>query len=194
MIQSHLILSMGTPGWVLAAAAVIVVVAAVGIYNGLVRRRVAVRDGWAQIDVQLQRRHHLIPNLVETVKGYAAHEKTALEGVIAARNQAAAASGPAAVGAAEGLLGAALGRVFALSEAYPDLKANAGFIQLGQELASAENLIGSARAQYNRLVADYNTSITVVPSVILARPLGFREEEFFEIEEPAAREVPKVRF
>ncbi len=163
-------------------------------YNGLVARRMAVRAAWGQIDVVLKRRYDLIPNLVETVRGYAAHEKETLERVIAARNQAVSARGPAGVAAAEGMLSGLLRQLFAVAEAYPDLKANANFQQLQGELASSENLIASARQQYNNLVQVYNASIAMFPTSVVAGVFGFREEEFFELTEAAQREAPKVRF
>ncbi len=173
---------------------VVVILWVIFIYNGLVRRRMDVRGGWAQIDVQLKRRYDLIPNLVETVKGYAAHEKDALERVISARNQAVSARGPGEVAVAEGLLSGALRQLFALSEAYPDLKANTNFQQLSAELASTENQVSGARQHYNRAVAGYNEAIQIFPNLLIAGLLGFRPEEFFEIDEPTAREAPKVKF
>lgn len=173
---------------------VVVILWIIVAYNGLVRRRLDVRGAWAQIDVVLRRRHDLIPNLVETVKGYAAHEKETLDRVISARNQAASAATPGAHSAAEGMLSGALRQLFALSEAYPDLKANANFQQLSGELATTENVISAARQEYNRAVGGYNEAIAVFPTVLIAGPLGFRAEEFFELDEPAAKEAPKVKF
>lgn len=164
------------------------------VYNRLVRRRMDVREGWSQIDVALKRRHDLIPNVVETVKGYAAHEKDSLERVIAARNQAVAAKTPGESAVAEGLLTSALRQIFALSEAYPDLKANANFQQLSAELSNTENQISGVRQRYNRAVADYNEALQIFPNLLISGPLGFRAEEFFELEEPAAKEAPKVKF
>lgn len=181
----------------LIALAVVVGVAVLWIivvYNGLVRRRMDVRESWAQIDVSLKRRHELIPNIVETVKGYAAHEKETLERVIAARNQAVSATTPGQSAAAESLLGGALRQIFALSEAYPDLKANANFQQLSGELSNTENQISGMRQRYNRAVADYNESLQVFPNLLISGPLGFRAEEFFELDDPAAKEAPKVKF
>jgi LemA protein len=163
-------------------------------YNGLVRFRNRVRNAWAQIDVQLKRRHDLIPNLVETVKGYAGHEKETLESVIQARNQAAQASGPAQQGAAEGMLSQALGRLMVVVEQYPDLKANTNFLSLQEELTSTENKIGFARQFYNDEVMKYNTNIQSVPTNIVAGMFRFGQEEFFELEDQAAREAPKVQF
>lgn len=164
----------------------------IGVYNGLVRARNETKNGWAQIDVQLKRRHDLIPNLVETVKGYAAHEAETLEAVIQARNAAASANGPAEAGAAEGILGAALGKLFALSEAYPDLKANQNFLALQEELTSTENKIGFARQAYNDAATRYNNKREVFPANMISG--SFEEAELFEIEVAAEREVPKVEF
>lgn len=166
----------------------------VGIYNGLVRLRTRVRAAWAQIDVQLKRRHDLIPNLVETVKGYAAHEKDTLERVITARNRAVAANGPAQSAAAENFLGGALRQLFALSEAYPDLKANTNFQQLSEELTTTENKISFARQHYNESVRELNETIQVFPNVMFAGMFGFKAEEYYELEDPAAKEAPKVKF
>ena len=164
----------------------------IGIYNGLVRARNEARNGWSQIDVQLKRRHDLIPNLVETVKGYAAHEKDTLEAVISARTAAVAAKTPGEAGKAEGLLGAALGNLFALSERYPDLKANQNFLSLQEELASTENRIGFARQAYNDAATLYNNKREVFPANLISG--GFEKAELFEIEIAAEREVPKVEF
>ncbi len=176
------------------AVALILFIWTIAIYNGLVRRRMTVREAWAQIEVQLKRRHELIPNLVETVKGYAAHEKETLNAVIAARNQAVGATTPAQSGVAEGMLSGALRQLFALSEAYPNLKANENFMQLSGELASTENQISSARQFYNDAVGRYNSSVQIFPNVLFAGMLGFHAAEFFELDEPAAREAPRVKF
>ena len=154
--------------WVFVAVAVLAVFYFIGIYNGLVRARNEARNGWSQIDVQLKRRHDLIPNLVETVKGYAAHEKDTLEAVISARTAAVAAKTPGEAGKAEGLLGAALGNLFALSERYPDLKANQNFLSLQEELASTENRIGFARQAYNDAATLYNNKRAVFPANLLS--------------------------
>ncbi|MHB0958416.1 MAG: LemA family protein [Pirellulaceae bacterium] len=164
----------------------------VGIYNGLVRRRNEKDNAWAQIDVQLKRRHDLIPNLVETVKGYAKHERETLDAVIQARNQAVSAQGPAEAGQAEGVLGAALGRLFALAEAYPDLKANQNYLALQEELSSTENRIGYARQAYNDAATRYNNAREVFPANLISG--GFAKAELFEIEFGKEREVPNVRF
>jgi LemA protein len=172
----------------------IVVVWVIGLYNGLIRLRNIVKNAWSQIDVQLKRRHDLIPNLVETVKGYAGHEKSTLENVTKARNQAVAAQGPQAQGQAEGMLTQALGRLMVVVEQYPDLKANQNFLGLQEELSSTENRIGFARQAYNDSVMTYNTKIQSFPANIIAGMFSFKDEEFFEIEDEAAREVPKVQF
>jgi LemA protein len=184
----------GVGAGIALALAAVVILWTVLIYNGLIRKRMSVKGAWAQIDVQLKRRHDLIPNVVETVKGYAGHEKDTLERVIKARNQAVGASGVAATAASENMLTGALRQLFALSEAYPDLKANTNFQQLSEELASTENKISFARQTYNNCVGLYNEAIMVFPSVILANMFAFRAEEFYELDEPAARGAPKVSF
>ncbi len=165
-----------------------------GLYNGLVRLRNAVKNAWSQIDVQLKRRHDLIPNLVETVKGYAAHEKETLSRVISARNFAMNVSGPAEAGRAEGALSGALKSLFAVSEAYPDLKANQNFLALQEELTSTENKIAFSRQAYNDAVMRYNNMTEVVPSNIIAGMFNFKASEFFEIVIPEEKDVPKVSF
>lgn len=180
--------------YILIAIVVILVLWLMGAYNGLVRRRNRVKEGWAQIDVQLKRRYDLIPNLVETVKGYAAHEKETLERVIAARQRGVQAKGVAEQAEAENMITGALRQLFALSEAYPDLKANQNFLALQEELTSTENKIGFARQYYNSEVRGYNTKIEMFPTNIVAGMFGFKPAEFFELEEPAAREAPKVQF
>ena len=166
----------------------------IGMYNGLVRLKNQVKNAWAQIDVQLKRRHDLIPNLVETVKGYAGHEKTTLENVVQARSKAVSAQGVGAQAQAEGELSSALGRLMVVVEQYPDLKANQNFLSLQEELASTENRIGFSRQYYNDEVMQYNTRIQSVPTNIVAGMFAFAQEEFFEIEDQAAREAPKVQF
>lgn len=165
-----------------------------GMYNGLVRLRNQVKNAWAQIDVQLKRRHDLIPNLVETVKGYAGHEKTTLEAVIQARSRAVAATGVEAQSQAEGELSAALGRLMVVVEQYPDLKANQNFLGLQEELTSTENRIGFSRQHYNDSVMTYNTRTESFPANIIAGMFGFAREAFFELQDEAAREAPKVQF
>ena len=163
-------------------------------YNGLVRLRNAVKNAWSQIDVQLKRRYDLIPNIVETVKGYAAHEKTTLEQVIQARQRGIEASTVKDQAAAENMITGALRQLFALSEAYPNLKANENFLALQEELSSTENKIGFARQYYNDTVQAFNTRQQIFPANLVASMLGFEPAEFFEIEEPSHRQAPKVSF
>src|SRR6266853_3786118 len=177
---------------------IVLVVIAVGLvlylmtaYNGLVRLKVQCDNAWSDIDVQLKRRYDLIPNLIETVKGYAAHEKGTLEGVVAARNRAMTSEGPAAKAEAEGALTAALRQVFALAEAYPQLRAVESFNQLQATLNQIEDSIQNARRYYNAVVRDLNTKIAQSPSNIIAGMLGFKPREFFEVTSTAEREAPK---
>lgn len=176
------------------AVLVVLVGWAVGIYNGLVRLRNAVRDAWAQIDVQLKRRYDLIPNLVETAKGYMKHERETFEAVTQARAAAAGATSIADRGQKEAGLTAALGRLFAVAEAYPDLKANQNFLSLQEELTSTENKISFARQFYNDTVMNLNNKIEMFPSNIVAGMFNFSEGEFFELQDEAQREAPKVDF
>ena len=187
-------LALTTGGWVALGVVAVVVLLLIGLYNGLVRARNRVRNAYSQIDVQLKRRYDLIPNLVETVKGYAAHERDTLENVTRARQQCIDASGVGNQAAAENMLTGALRQLFALSEAYPDLKANQNFSQLQEELASTENRIGFARQHYNNVVENYNTKVQSFPAVLVAGTFGFQQEEFFELAEPAEREPVKVKF
>jgi LemA protein len=163
-------------------------------YNGLVRLKVQCDNAWSDIDVQLKRRYDLIPNIVETVKGYAAHEKGTLEAVVSARNQAMSAQGPAAKGEAEGMLTGALRQVFALAEAYPQLRAVESFTQLQNTLNQIEDTLQNARRYYNAVVRDFNTMIEQFPSNIVAGMGHFKEREFFQVTVAAEREVPKVSF
>jgi LemA protein len=179
--------------WILIVVAVLVAVV-IGLYNSLVRLRVQCDNAWADIDVQLKRRYDLIPNLVETVKGYAGHERETLEGVVNARNRAMTTQGPAAKAEAEGLLTQALRQVFALAEAYPQLRAVESFTQLQGTLSQIEDTIQNARRYYNAVVRDLNTRIAVFPSNVIAGMFGFKPREFFEITAPAEREAPKVSF
>jgi LemA protein len=169
------------------------VVIAVGMYNSLVKLRQRVDGAWADVDVQLKRRYDLVPNLVETVKGYASHEQDTLEAVVQARNAAMSAQGPAAKGAAEGMLAGALKSLFALAEAYPDLKAAGGFRDLQSSLSEIEEAIASSRRYYNAVVRDFNTKTQTFPSVLIARAFGFQEREFFEATEEE-KETPTVSF
>jgi LemA protein len=175
---------------VLVAIIVIAVVVVVGVvlvvlYNRLVSLRNRIESAWAQIDVQLHRRHDLIPNLVETVKGYAAHERDTLDAVITARNSAMSASGPRQQAQSENMLTGALRSIFALSEAYPDLKANQNFLNLQEELSATEGRIAYARQFYNDTVFRYNTKIESFPSILIAKRMGFREREYFEADDDA---------
>ena len=179
--------------WIILGVIAVLIVALVLFYNRLVTLRNRVENAWAQVDVQLKRRYDLIPNLVETVKGYAAHERETFEAVTAARTRAQAAQGPAEQGAAEGILGQALGRLFAVAEAYPELQADENFRQLQDELAQTENRIAVSRQVYNDTVLTYNTAIQTVPGVFFAGPFGFSKKDFFEVEDQA-REAPRVAF
>ena len=178
---------------ILLAVVVLAGLALVLMYNGLVKLRNQIEGAWAQIDVQLKRRYDLIPNLVETVKGYAGHERETLDAVVRARSAAGAASGPAEQGHAEGMVTSALRQVFALSEAYPDLKANQGFLQLQEELAGTESRISYARQFYNDTVQRYNTKIQTFPTVVIANAMRFEEREYFEADD-ASRGPVDVRF
>ncbi len=172
---------------------VIALVLMVAMYNGLVQRRLRVSEAWAQIDVQLKRRHDLVPNLVSAVKGYMGFERRVLENVTQARAQAVAAGGqgPRAQAAAEGQLTQALRSLFAVAERYPDLKASENVLSLQDQLSTTENQISSARGAYNASVRTYNTAIATFPAVLMAGMMGFTPREFFEAEQAAA-EVPTV--
>jgi LemA protein len=191
--------------WIVLGIVVVLFLFAIGIYNRLVALRNRFKNAFSQIDVQLKRRYDLIPNLVETAKGYLQHERGTLEAVIAARNQASAASSRAAANpgdpsAMQGLMGAetaltgTLGRFFALAEAYPDLKANQTMMQLSEELTSTENKVAFARQAFNDSVMEYNTARETFPNVVLAGMFGFQPAQLFEISAPAEREAPKVSF
>jgi LemA protein len=182
--------------WVIVIVAVIVVVALllVALYNRLVQQRNRVDNAWAQVEVQLKRRWDLIPNLVETVKGYAAHERETFEAVTQARARAQQAGNPAEAAQAEGILGAALGRLFAVAEAYPELQADENFRQLQTELSETENRVAVSRQVYNDTVLTYNNTVQTFPGLVLAGPFGFTIREFFEVEEEAQREAPVVDF
>lgn len=188
---------MGTTSLVILGIIAAIVLLAIATYNGLVGLRQRVRQAFADVDVQLKQRHDLVPNLVETVKGYASHEKQTLEDVIKARNAAVAASGPAAQAQAEGALSGMLRQLFALSEAYPDLKANANFQQLQTELGDIENKLAASRRFFNNAAAEYNTKRESFPAVFFANMLGFGREDFFNLDEgerAATRTAPKVQF
>src|ERR1700674_1670742 len=181
-------------GWVILGALVLIVIFLVGMYNGLVRLKVTCDNAWADIDVQLKRRYDLIPNLVETVKGYAAHEKGTLEAVINARSRAMTATGPGDKAQAENMLSGALKSLFALSEAYPQLRAVESFTSLQNSLTQIEDAVQNARRYYNAVVRDLNTKIQQFPTNIFANMLGFKQREFFEVTSAAEREAPKVSF
>ncbi len=185
-----------TPLYVVLGLIVLLAVFVIGIYNGLVAKRQRCNQAFADIDVQLKQRQNLIPNLVETVKGYAAHEKETLDAVIQARQGAVAANTPGEMGAAEGVLGQALGRLFALAEAYPDLKANQNFMDLQDELAVIEDKIAAARRFYNSAVQDYNTAREQFPGSLVAGSFNFEPREFFDLGEDRATmsTPPEVKF
>jgi LemA protein len=182
--------------WIIIGIVVVLGLLFVGIYNSLVQKRIRCREAWSQIDVQLKRRYDLIPNLIETVKGYAAHERETLERVIQARNAAVAVPPGDVKGKAqaENFLTGALRQLFALSESYPNLKANENFMQLQEELTSTENRIAFARQHYNDSAAVYNTARERFPNTVIAGMFNFQPRDYFEIEEPAHREAPKVQF
>jgi LemA protein len=185
--------------WIIIGAIVLLVLWIIMIYNGLVAMRQRVNQAFSDIDVQTKQRHDLIPNLVETVKGYAAHERGTLEAVVQARNAAvtAQAGGVAAQAAAENVLSGALRQLFALSEAYPDLKANQNFQQLQTELSDIENKIAAARRFFNNAVQEYNTGIQQFPAVLMAGALGFTQKEFFDVgvdERKVLEQAPQVKF
>ena len=189
---------MSTTGWIILAVLVVIVLWVITVYNGLVSMRQRVSQAFADVDVQLRQRHDLIPNLVETVKGYAAHERGTLEAVIQARNSAVAAAGqgPAAQGAAENMLSGALRQLFALSESYPNLKADANFRQLQAELTDIENKIAAARRFFNNSVSEYNTGIQQFPAALFAGMLGFSQRPFFDLGEDrkTVETAPQVKF
>ena len=179
--------------WIIVALVVLLAIYALVTYNGLVSMRNRIENAWAQIDVQLKRRYDLIPNLVETVKGYASHERETLEQVIQARNSAMQAGTPHEQAEAENVLSGALKSIFALSEAYPDLKANQNFLNLQEELTSSEDRIAYARQFYNDTVNRYNTKTQTFPTVVLAGMFNFGQREYFEAEGEATGPV-RVQF
>jgi LemA protein len=181
-------------GLVVLGVAAVLALVVVGLYNSLVRARVRVDEAWSGISTQLKRRHDLIPNLVETVKGYAGHEKGVLEKVTELRSRAMGATTPGQVAQSEGLLTQALRGLYAVAESYPDLKANQNFLSLQQALADTEGMLAGARQGYNAAVRDLNTRVESVPTNLLAGAFGFTRREFFELEDHAERSVPQVRF
>jgi len=187
---------MSTTGWIVIGVLVVIVLWVIGIYNGLVGMRQRVNQAFADVDVQLRQRHDLIPNLVETVKGYAAHERGTLDAVIKARNSAISAQGTGGAVAAENQLTGALRGLMALAEAYPDLKANTNFQQLQGELSDIENKLAASRRFFNNAVQEYNTGIQNFPAVLFAASLGFAAKDFFDLgeERKTVGEVPQVKF
>jgi LemA protein len=182
--------------WIIIGIIVLLLLFAFGAYNRLVALSQRVSQAFADIDVQLKQRHDLIPNLVETVKGYATHERGTLDDVVKARNAALSAQGPAQISAAEAQLTGALGRLIALSEAYPDLKANANFQQLQSELSDIENKVAASRRFFNNAVQEYNTGIQQMPAVLFAGMFGFTRKEFFDLGESRGQleQAPSVKF
>src|SRR6202162_1584142 len=189
---------MSTTGWIILGVIVVIVIWAISVYNGLVALRQRVGQAGSDIDVQLKQRHDLVPNLVETVKGYAGHERSTLEAVVQARNAAMAAQGqgPAQQAAAENMLSGALRQLFALSEAYPDLKANASFQQLQAELSDLENKIAASRRFFNNAVQEYNTGIQRFPAALFAGAFGFSPKDYFDLgdDRKAVTDAPSVKF
>src|SRR5215471_15498415 len=188
---------MSITGWIIVAVIIAIAFWGISSYNGLVAMRQRIGQALSDIGVQLKQRHDLVPNLVETVKGYAAHERGTLEAVIQARNAAVTAQGPAAQAQAEGMLQGALRQLFALAEAYPDLKANQNFQQLQGELSDLENKIAAARRFFNNAAAEYNATREGFPAVLFAQSMGFGPQEFFNLEETertAVKTAPQVKF
>ena len=187
---------MSTTGWIILGVIVVVVLWVIMIYNGLVAMRQRVNQSFADVDVQLKQRHDLIPNLVETVKGYAAHERGTLEAVIQARNSAVAAQSTEQKVAAENVLSGALRQLFALSESYPNLKANENFQQLQAELTDIENKIAASRRFFNNSVSEYNTGIQQFPAALFAAMFGFTQRPFFDLgdDRKTVEQAPQVKF
>ena len=185
---------MGLTGWIVIGIIGVVLLLVIGIYNRLVRLRALVKESFSGITVQLRRRADLIPNLVETVQGYATHEKATFEAITAARGAASGARGVAETAAADATMTGLIGRLFAVAEAYPELRASENFQQLQGELSSIEGELQSARRYYNATVRDLNTSVQTFPSVLIARPLGFTEETFYEDPDESIQSAPKVSF
>ncbi len=180
--------------WVVLAVVVVIILSVVGVFNSLVGLRNQVKNSWSQIEVQLKRRHDLIPNLIESVKGYVQHERGTLENLTKARSQAISAQTVGEKAKAEGVLSGALGRLMVSVENYPDLKANQNFLALQEELSSTENRIAFARQNYNDQVLAFNNKIQMFPSNLIANSFAFTKEEFFELEDKTEKEVPKVSF
>jgi LemA protein len=183
--------------WIVIGVIVVIALYLIVVYNRLVSLRQVGGQAWSDISVQLKQRHDLVPNLVETVKGYAAHERGTLEAVTNARNAAVAANTPQATAAAENMLTGALRQLFALSEAYPDLKASQNFLQLQADLSDLENKIAASRRFFNNAVQEYNSSTQQFPAVLIAGPMGFTQREFFDLDEgerAAVNTAPQVKF
>ncbi len=187
---------MSTATLIVLVVIVVLVLWVITIYNGLISMRQRVNQAFADVDVQLRQRHDLVPNLVETVKGYAAHERGTLDEVVKARNAAVAAQGPEQKAAAENMLSGALRQLFALAEAYPDLKANANFQQLQAQLTDIENKIAAARRFFNNAVQEYNTGMQRFPAALFASALGFAPKDYFDLgeERKTLGEAPQVKF
>ncbi|WP_310468296.1 LemA family protein [Sphingomonas sp.] len=181
-------------GWVVIGLLVLILIYAIAVYNGLVRLRALVREGFSGITVQLRRRADLVPNLVETVQGYATHERSTLDEVIAHRSDAVTAKSVEATAQADNMMSAMLGRLIAVAEAYPDLKADANFRELQDELSVLEGELQSARRYYNATVRDLNTKVQSFPDTVFARAFGFSEEPFYQDDDPALASAPKVSF
>ena len=183
--------------WIFLGVVALMVVYVISVYNSLVAMRQRCNQSFADMDVQLKQRHDLIPNLVETVKGYAAHEKGTFESVVAARNAAISAQGPAAQAQAENMLSGALKQLFALSEAYPDLKASANFQQLQRDLSDVENKLAAARRFFNNAVSEFNAGVQAFPAVLFAGAMGFAQRTFFDVgtdERKVLDQAPQVKF
>jgi LemA protein len=185
---------MGLAGWIILGVIALLLLYVVSVYNRLVRMRALVREAFSGITVQLRRRADLIPNLVQTVQGYATHERETLEAVIAHRTDPVKAGSVEATAQADAQFSGMLGRLMAVAEAYPDLKANSNFLDLQDELSTIEGELQGARRYYNATVRDLNTSVQSFPNVLVANPLGFREEPFYQEEDPAIQSAPKVSF
>jgi LemA protein len=185
---------MGIVGWVIVAVAVLLVIYGIGLYNSLVRQRALVKEGFSGITVQLRRRADLIPNLVEAVKGYATHEREVFDDVSENRSKALTAGSVQATAAADAQMTGMLSRLFAVAEAYPELKANTNFLQLQDQLSNIEGELQSSRRYYNATVRDLNSTIQSFPAVLISRPMGFSEEPFYQDDDQSIQTAPKVSF
>ena len=185
---------MGLFGWIVLGVVILAILYAIALYNKLVRLRALAKEGFSGITVQLRRRADLIPNLVETVKGYATHERETLDQVTARRADATSVRGVAETAAADAVMTGLLGKLLAVAEAYPDLKANTNFLDLQDEISTVEGELQGARRYYNATVRDLNTEIQSFPAVLIAKPMGFAEEPFYNDEDPAIQSAPKVSF